>query len=100
MQKTYLLYMKSRYLTDYIVVALFSFDLIHHHANCGEHKPLQACIVPSLNLSRFLHIAIATLGTFGIVWVPFAWSGGQQLIEQILYRIFPLQRGLFEVRHF
>ncbi|XP_022657772.1 dolichyl pyrophosphate Man9GlcNAc2 alpha-1,3-glucosyltransferase-like isoform X2 [Varroa destructor] len=57
---------------------------------------LKACIVPSLNLSRFLHIAIATLGTFGIVWVPFAWSGGQQLIEQILYRIFPLQRGLFE----
>ncbi|OQR70733.1 putative dolichyl pyrophosphate Man9GlcNAc2 alpha-1 [Tropilaelaps mercedesae] len=49
-----------------------------------------------LNVKRLALISLATLATFGIIWAPFAWYGGHHLPTQVVYRIFPFQRGIFE----
>jgi len=40
-------------------------------------------------------LVIFTL-TFGVIWSPFVIRGGISTIEDIVYRIFPVRRGIFE----
>lgn len=47
--------------------------------------------------TRLALIGAAVLITFFALWFPFYASGGVDLILQLLIRIFPFQRGLFEV---
>jgi len=45
-------------------------------------------------LAKFLSIALAVVATFIVVWLPFIWS--QNDLVQVLKRIFPVNRGLYE----
>ena len=46
-------------------------------------------------LSSLVQIGIATLLTFGLIWLPFLqWHDG--LLQQVIISIFPFNRGIFE----
>lgn len=45
-------------------------------------------------ITMFLFLGIAVILSFSIMWVPFL--SNVSLLQQIIYRIFPLRRGLFE----
>lgn len=57
---------------------------------------LSLCVFPRLNLLKLIYIAISVLCTLGFLFGPFIYSGGFLQINQILYRIFPFGRGIFE----
>lgn len=41
-------------------------------------------------------MGVVVLTTFGILWLPFLLTGGIDLCAQLLQRIFPIARGVFE----
>lgn len=57
---------------------------------------LSVCLFPKINILRFLSIAIAVVVTLGSLLFPFFSSGGINQIQQIIIRMFPFGRGLFE----
>lgn len=54
------------------------------------------CLFPELDLTRFTLLALSTLGTLSMMLAPLGLLGGWETIPQMVTRIFPFQRGLFE----
>lgn len=57
---------------------------------------LAKCVRPRINLLRFLGIAITTVVSVATVFFPFVVAGGSSQVVQIIHRMFPFARGLFE----
>lgn len=53
-----------------------------------------ARIDPERGLTLFIGLGLAVIGTFGVIFAP--WLTSLQQIGQVVHRIFPLARGLFE----
>ncbi|TKY85634.1 hypothetical protein EX895_005173 [Sporisorium graminicola] len=53
-----------------------------------------ARIDPERGLTLFIGLGLAVVGTFGVVFAP--WLTSLQQAAQVVHRIFPLARGLFE----
>ncbi|SCU81831.1 LAMI_0B07866g1_1 [Lachancea mirantina] len=51
---------------------------------------------PSFNVARLTSIAVATMTVFAALLAPIYLSGGLQNVLQVVIRIFPFSRGLFE----
>ncbi|GMG55794.1 unnamed protein product [Ambrosiozyma monospora] len=50
----------------------------------------------NFNILRLITIGVATISTFIFLFAPFIYAGGIEQIYQILFRVFPFGRGLFE----
>ncbi|BFZ53708.1 Glucosyltransferase-like protein [Savitreella phatthalungensis] len=48
------------------------------------------------NPRAFVEVATTTIASFAIIWGPFFVYGGADGFQQVIFRIFPLDRGLFE----
>lgn len=60
-------------------------------SNCLQFKkPVQLID----NVSRFLAISLSVIGTFTVIWFPFLTS--KESFFQVLHRLFPIARGIFE----
>jgi len=46
-------------------------------------------------ISKLFFLAVTVLATFSVIWSPFLLQG-QEAVQQVLLRIFPFSRGLFE----
>ncbi|KAK9462940.1 glycosyl transferase [Lipomyces oligophaga] len=63
---------------------------------------LGICLYPRLNIARFISLAIATILTFGVLVLPIGVSSGYSAanikiqLTQIMIRVFPFARGLWE----
>ena len=57
---------------------------------------LSLCFVPKFNLIRLIYIGVSVLLTFIVIFLPFIYSGGIQLLSHILYTTFPLN---FNILH-
>mmetsp|Transcript_1979 Transcript_1979/g.4463 ORF Transcript_1979/g.4463 Transcript_1979/m.4463 type:complete len:517 (-) Transcript_1979:134-1684(-) len=65
---------------------------------------LGRCIsTPKRFLQRFMQLGVTVLTCFGVLWLPFIMNGPSDMVTtpieramQILRRIFPFERGLFE----
>lgn len=64
------------------------FDLI---------KGIIRIFILSLRLPQLFNIAAAVVSTFMVCWLPFIRS--KESVLQVLHRVFPLARGLYEVMH-
>ncbi|KAJ1025547.1 hypothetical protein NDA13_004355 [Ustilago tritici] len=53
-----------------------------------------ACIDPERGLTLFVGLGLAVVITFGVLFAP--WLTSLEQIGQLVHRIFPLARGLFE----
>ena len=51
--------------------------------------------LPSQKISKLLTIGVSVIATFAIIWSPFIMFG-QDSVIQVIKRIFPFGRGLFE----
>jgi len=63
--------------------AIFTY-LLHWTMNNGELRTF---------LVRFVALGLTVIGTFGLIWFPFFMNG---TALQVLHRVFPFERGLFE----
>jgi alpha-1,3-glucosyltransferase len=57
---------------------------------------LSLCVFPKFNLLKLIYIATSVISTLIFLFGPFVYAGGFSQIGQILYRIFPFNRGIFE----
>ncbi|CDK29147.1 unnamed protein product [Kuraishia capsulata CBS 1993] len=60
---------------------------------------LSVCCWPlpnGFNILRLCAVGTATLSTFAVLLAPFVLTGGFSEIGQILHRVFPFARGIFE----
>lgn len=57
---------------------------------------LSLCFFPKFNLMRLIYIAISVLSTLIFLFGPFVYAGGLSQVGQILFRMFPFNRGIFE----
>lgn len=53
-----------------------------------------AFTVCCFRLIKFFGLAVVVIGTFAACWYPFIWSIPE--ILQVLHRLFPFARGIFE----
>lgn len=57
---------------------------------------LSICVFPKLNLLRLIYIAISVVCALLVLFAPFVYVGGFSQVLQILHRMFPFGRGIFE----
>ncbi|ODQ63181.1 ALG6, ALG8 glycosyltransferase, partial [Nadsonia fulvescens var. elongata DSM 6958] len=57
---------------------------------------LGLCFFPEINFTRLIGIGITVVATFAVILFPFFWVGGVEQLLQIIARVFPFQRGLWE----
>ncbi|KAJ2366354.1 Glucosyltransferase-like protein [Coemansia sp. RSA 2611] len=55
---------------------------------------LAKCFQPRHGIVLFVKLGLAVLGTIGIMLLP--WIGSLAQLQQILFRVFPVARGLYE----
>ncbi|XP_039750715.1 dolichyl pyrophosphate Man9GlcNAc2 alpha-1,3-glucosyltransferase-like [Pararge aegeria] len=87
--------------TIFFVLALNYKQMELYHALPFFFYLLRKCFITVTNESsmahliyRFTKLAIAVIGTFSAVWYPLVHSWDDVL--QILHRLFPIKRGVFE----
>ncbi|XP_050089551.1 probable dolichyl pyrophosphate Man9GlcNAc2 alpha-1,3-glucosyltransferase [Anopheles aquasalis] len=66
----------------------FFFQLLWH---CFESDPVNRLVT---GIKRLVVLGVTVIGTFAIVWLP--WLGSVEDVGQLVHRIFPVSRGLFE----
>uniref|UniRef100_A0A2M3ZB75 Alpha-1,3-glucosyltransferase n=1 Tax=Anopheles braziliensis TaxID=58242 RepID=A0A2M3ZB75_9DIPT len=66
----------------------FFFQLLRH---CFESDPENRLMA---GIKRLAVLGVTVLGTFALVWLP--WLGSLEDVGQLVHRIFPVSRGLFE----
>lgn len=57
---------------------------------------LGICVFPKFNFMRLTAIGLITLSTFIVVLAPLYISGGLPVLTQLVVRVFPFARGLWE----
>uniref|UniRef100_A0A2M4BJW2 Alpha-1,3-glucosyltransferase n=1 Tax=Anopheles marajoara TaxID=58244 RepID=A0A2M4BJW2_9DIPT len=66
----------------------FFFQLLRH---CFESDPGNRLVT---GIKRLVVLGVTVLVTFALVWLP--WLGSLEDVGQLVHRIFPVSRGLFE----
>ncbi|KAA8917715.1 hypothetical protein TRICI_000154 [Trichomonascus ciferrii] len=54
------------------------------------------CVFPSINIVRLLSIGTVVIATFVLIVLPFFVMGGVEQLHQMVVRVFPFARGLWE----
>lgn len=57
---------------------------------------LGICVFPRFDFMRLTSIGVITLSTFAVVLAPLYISGGLPVLTQVVIRVFPFARGLWE----
>lgn len=57
---------------------------------------LSLCVFPSFNILKLIYIAVSVLFALLFLFGPFVYAGGLIQIQQIVFRMFPFGRGIFE----
>lgn len=57
---------------------------------------LSICVFPKLNIIRLMAIGASVILTLCLLFGPFVYYGGIMQLYQILHRMFPFSRGIFE----
>lgn len=57
---------------------------------------LSLCVFPKFNMLKLIYIAISVIFALSLLFGPFVYYGGFTQVKQILIRMFPFNRGIFE----
>lgn len=66
---------------------------LRNHSPCMRKKP-SSYLVEFMQATMLARLGAVVVVSFIICWIPFI--GSMEMIQQVIKRIFPLQRGLFE----
>ncbi|KAG7831864.1 hypothetical protein KL942_000198 [Ogataea angusta] len=82
----------------FFVLALCFKQMALYYAPIFFFYLLSVCIFPfsKMNLLRLVSIGVSVISTFVLIFLPFVYKGGFGQIIQILIRVFPFDRGIFE----
>ncbi|ODV87642.1 glycosyltransferase family 57 protein [[Candida] arabinofermentans NRRL YB-2248] len=94
-----LLYNKYALASIFFVLSLCFKQMALYYAPVIFCYMLSVCIWPlrvNFNLLRLISIGSSVIITFSIILFPFVYFGGFIQLKQILIRVFPFGRGIFE----
>lgn len=57
---------------------------------------LGTCVKPKIRFSRFILLSVTVVFTFSLILFPWIYMDYKTLLPQILHRVFPFARGLWE----
>ena len=57
---------------------------------------LSLCVIPKFNMLKLIYISVSVASSVCFLLAPFLYHGGLSQVKQILLRMFPFGRGIFE----
>lgn len=91
-----LLYNNIGLASIFFVMAICFKQMALYYAPIFFFYLLSLCIFPTINIPRLFYISFCVIMTLLFIFGPFIYVGGISQINQILFRMFPFSRGIFE----
>lgn len=87
----------NHYLASFFFVLSLSFkQMALYYAPVIFSYLLGICVLPTLNVFRLAAIGLVVISSFSAMVGPFIAFGGTEQLQQVLHRVFPFARGLWE----